>query len=772
METMAVWYLAFQSIGVVYGDVGTSPLYVFSSTFPNGSLPSHHDILGCVSLIFWTLMLLPLVKYALIVMNANDNGNGGTFALYSYICRHAKVSQLPPGQQHGDGDDNLLDKNSCIHMNHHPLRAAKIRQFLEENQFVKQILLIITLLGTCAVIGDGILTPAISVLSAVDGMQTKFPKLSTDEVAWISIVILIVLFSLQRFGTAKVGWLFAPFLMLWFICIFAIGIYNIIMHDWRVLYAFNPYYIVRYFMDRGTQAWISLGGIILCITGTEAMFADVSHFSVESIRRSLGFIVIPSLIAAYFGQGAYLMKFPEDAAQTFYKSIPPYNFIFWPMFAIAVISAVIASQAMISATFSIVEQSQALGCFPRVKIVHTSKSMLGQIYVPEVNWTLMLLCIAITGAFKTTTLLGNAYGIAVLAVMMVTTVLLTLIMLFIWQTPMYLTIAFPLVFLTIELIYFSSNLYKFDQGGYIPIAFAGILLVIMCVWHYVSKKKYELETGNEDDQHVSQSKLGGGRSPAVVPGVGLVYTRQAHGVPPLYKHFLENVHATHAVLVLVTIKTLPVAIVPKEERLYISRVSEEERFKITRVVRCMNEKQWVYRCVARYGYMEGSSKARSMASKKEPKSSKEENFEEALMESLKKHIMEGTINNEAEGLQVVIENENAGVESSTKNSKAAVEERHDVHNRNVVVVDDDDRNVVNGREALQEVAFLEECKQEGGVTYMLGKAEVRAAPHSNRFKRFVIDVLYDAIYRLCRTAALTLPVPPERLLKVAMIYEI
>ncbi|MCO5553961.1 hypothetical protein L7F22_007487 [Adiantum nelumboides] len=756
---VAICYLAFQSLGVVFGDVGTSPLYVLSSTF--SSNPSYHDILGALSLIFWTLILIPLVKYALIVMNANDNGNGGTFALYSFICRHVKVSQLPPGQQYDDDDKDvsLIDTSSCMVSNRYLHRAAKIRQFLEGNYFVKQILLIVALLGTCAVIGDGVLTPSISVRSAMDGIQTKFPNLSLDGVVWISIVILIFLFCLQRFGTAKVGWLFAPFLLLWFVCIFAIGIYNIIIHDWRVVYAFNPYYIVKYFMERRTQAWISLGGIILCVTGTEAMFADVSHFSVASVRRALTYIVIPSLIAAYFGQGAYLMKHPEDAAQTFFKSIPPYNFIFWPMFAISVISAVIASQAMISATFSIVEQSQALGCFPRVKVVHTSKSMLGQVYVPEVNWTLMVLCILIVGFFKTTTLLGNAYGIAVVAVMMVTTSLLTLIMLFIWQTPLYLAIAFPFVFLTIELIYFTSNLYKFTQGGYIPIVFAGILLLIMCTWQYVSKKKFELET--RDDSLLVLQTGSGGPSPVVVPGIGLVYTRQVNGVPPVYKHFLENVHATHAVLVLVTIKTLQVPIVPEAERFSISKVSEEERLSITRVPRDENhDKQYVYRCVARYGYMEGSSRAR-MASKNGPNSSKV-NFEEALIASLKKQILElGSISSEQEVMQVVIENRNDGEQRSTSNINAVGKKRHNADHYNVAA-----------SEAFREVSFLEECRKEGGVTYMLGKAEVRAAPQSSRFKRFVVDVLYDAIYRMCRTSSLTLPVPPERLLKVAMTYEI
>ncbi|MCO5569839.1 hypothetical protein L7F22_023553 [Adiantum nelumboides] len=279
----------------------------------------------------------------------------------------------------------------------------------------------------------------------------------------------------------------------------------------------------------------------------------------------------------------------------------------------------------------------------------------------------------------------------------------------------------------------------------------------MCTWQYVSKKKFELET--RDDSPLVLQTGSGGPSPVVVPGIGLVYTRQVNGVPLVYKHFLENVHATHAVLVLVTINTLQVPIVSEVERFSINKVSDEER--LTRVPKDENhEKQYVYRCVARYGYTEGSSGAR-MASKNEPKSSKV-NFEEALIAILKRQILElGSISSDQEVVQVVIEKENDGEQRSFSNINAVRKKRHNADHYNVAA-----------SEAFREVSFLEGCRKEGGVTYMLGKAEVRAAPQSSRFKRFVVDVLYDAIYRMCQTSSLTFPVPPERLLKVAMTYEI
>ncbi|KAJ0656038.1 putative potassium transporter [Helianthus annuus] len=412
--------LSFQSLGVVYGDLGTSPLYVFYNTFPD-KITDTEDIVGALSLIIYSLTLVPLIKYVFIVCRANDNGQGGTFALYSLLCRHAKVNTIP--NQHKTDEELTTYSRSTIHEKSF---AAKTRRWLEGDAFKKNVLLLLVLVGTCMAVGDGILTPAISVLSASGGIKIDHPGMSTDVVVVVAVVILVGLFSLQHYGVDKVGWLFAPIVLLWFLLIGGIGIFNIWKHDSGVLRAFSPVYIFRYFKRRGKKGWTSLGGIMLSITGTEALFADLAHFPVSAIQLAFTVVVFPCLLLAYSGQAAYLMNNKDHASDAFYRSIP--DGIYWPMFIIATLAAIVASQATISATFSIIKQANALGCFPRVKVIHTSSKFLGQIYIPDINWILMILCIVVTAGFKNQSQIGNAYGTAVVIVMLATTFLMILIM--------------------------------------------------------------------------------------------------------------------------------------------------------------------------------------------------------------------------------------------------------------------------------------------------------------------------------------------------------
>ncbi|KAJ0971903.1 hypothetical protein J5N97_019862 [Dioscorea zingiberensis] len=593
-----VMQLAFQSIGVVYGDIGTSPLYVFSSTFSD-RVPSHRDILGALSLIIYSLTLFPLIKYVFIVLWANDNGDGGTFALYSLICRHSKVSALPNTK----AEEMELSAYQMKLPTKHLKRAEMIKEALEKSTWAKTLLLSVALLGTCMVIGDGILTPCISVLSAVDGVRNIDAGISRDVVAMISVAILLVLFSIQRFGTDKVGYTFAPAILVWYTFIGVIGVFNLIRHDSNVLKAFNPMYIVYYFQSDPKEAWISLGGVVLCMTGTEAMFADLGHFSVRSIQIAFTGLVYPCLICAYVGQAAYLSSNPSDVSDAFYKSTP--ESVYWPMFAVAVLASIIASQAMISATFAIVKQSMALGCFPRVRIIHTSHKHEGQVYIPEINFLLMVACVLVTASFKDTTNIGNAYGIAVVAVMIVTTSLLVLIMLMIWQTNLLLIALFVIVFGSFELLYFSSVLYKFNKGGYLPLSFAAALFFVMYVWHYVQTKRHEFEVEHKVSAQYLSS-LGSDLGISRVPGMGLLYTELTQGIPAIFPHFLTNLPAIHSVLVFVSVKYLPVNKVPTEERFLLRRVGPKD-YKM-------------YRCIVRYGYRD-----RRIASSE---------FEQLLMQNL------------------------------------------------------------------------------------------------------------------------------------------
>ncbi|KAJ0977696.1 hypothetical protein J5N97_013170 [Dioscorea zingiberensis] len=625
----SIMALAFQSLGIIYGDIGTSPLYVFSSIFTDG-IKHNDDILGVLSLIYYTITLIPLLKYVLIVLQANDNGDGGTFALYSLICRHSKVGLMPSQQ----AEDREVSNFRLDLPSRRSKRASKIKASLENSMFAKYFLLVATMLGTAMVIGDGILTPCISVLSAVSGLKQAASSLNDDNIAWISVVILIFLFMVQRFGTDKVGYTFAPIITIWFLCIAIIGILNFFKYDPWVFKAINPKYIVDYFKRNGKNAWISLGGVVLCITGVEALFADVGHFSVRSIQISMCSMVYPSLIFAYTGQASYLRKHMDDVSDTFYKSIPePF---YWPMFVVAMFAAIIASQAMISGAFSIVQQSLSLGCFPRVKIIQTSNKYEGQVYVPEMNYIIMVACVVITLVFKNTEKIGNAYGIAVVFVMTLTSAFLVIVMIMIWKLNIIFVILYILVMGSMELLYLSSVLYKFNDGGYIPVGFAVFLVAVMIIWNYVYRMKYMFEMEHTVASE-RMAEIAVDPSLRRVPGLALFYSELVNGIPPIFEHYISNVPALHSVLVFVSVKSLPISKVPRDERFLFRRVGPSELL--------------LFRCIVRYGY-------------KDTMSSEHETFDSLLVQGLKEFIKQ-------EGLKVNEEIE-VEVETVEREMKAGV----------------------------------------------------------------------------------------------------
>ncbi|MFQ6635058.1 hypothetical protein Gotur_011959 [Gossypium turneri] len=576
-----VFNLAFQSIGIVYGDLGTSPLYVYPSIFSNG-IKHRDDILGALSLVFYTLTFLPLVKYVFVVLRANDNGEGGTFALYSLICRYARVSLIPSQQ----AEDREVS-NYKLELPSKRLKLASVlKSGLQKSQFAKIFLLLVTMLGTSMVIGDSIFTPSISVLSAVAGVKEVTSALTDDMIAGISVVILIFLFMIQRFGTHRVSYTFAPVLCVWFVLIGGIGFYNIIKHDKTVLKAINPMYIVEYFIRNKKDAWISLGGVVLCTTGAEALFADLGHFSVRAIQVSMCSMVYPALILAYTGQSSYLRQYPDEVSDAFYKSVPGRP-LYWPMFVVSILAAAIASQAMISGTFSIVHQSLSLGCFPPVKVVYTSANHEGQVYIPAINYILMLACIGVTAGFKSTVKIGNAYGTAVVFVMTLTSSLLVLVMIMIWKTNIFLIILYILTIGFVELLYLSSVLYKFTSGGYLPLAFSAVLMIIMYVWNDVYRRKYHYEL----DHKISPARLkeiSANKNMSRIPGLAMFYSELVHGIPPIFEHYVSNVPALHSIIVFVSMKSLHINKVPPEERYFFRRVEPRELF--------------AFRCVVRYGY--------------------------------------------------------------------------------------------------------------------------------------------------------------------------
>ncbi|KAF8411281.1 hypothetical protein HHK36_003828 [Tetracentron sinense] len=637
---------------------------------------------------------------------------GGTFALYSLLCRHAKIKIIP--NQHRTDEELTTYSRGTFH--EHSC-AAKTKRWLEAHACKRNALLILVLVGTCMMIGDGILIPAIS-----------------EVVVIVAVVILVGLFSMQHYGTDKVGWLFAPIVLLWFLLIGGIGAFNIWKYDRTVLKAISPIYIYRFFKRGG---WTSLGGIMLSITGTEALFADLAHFPVLAVQIAFTVVVFPCLLLAYSGQAAYLMKHHDHVFDAFYRSIP--KRIYWVMFVVSTAAAIVASQATISATFSIIKQALALGCFPRVKVVHTSRKFLGQIYIPEINWILMILCIAVTVGFKNQSQIGNAYGTAVVIVMLVTTFLMIPIMLLVWRCHWILVLIFTGLSLAVECTYFSAVLFKVNQGGWVPLVIAAAFLIIMYVWHYGTVKRYEFEMHSK----VSMAWIHGlGPSLGLVrvPGIGLVYTDLASGVPHIFSHFITNLPAIHSVVVFVCVKYLPVYTVPQEERFLVKRIGPKNFH--------------MFRCAARYGYKDLHKK--------------DEDFEKMLFECLfvfvrLESMMEGCSDSDEYSLYGNTTSSNAEPTLSLTDSIVPVKLPLQ---QNIMVKS---LGQESSHSEVEELEFLNSCR-DAGVVHILGNTVVRASRDSNIIKKVAIDYVYAFLRKICRENSVILNVPHESLLNVGQIF--
>ncbi|KAL0334186.1 UNVERIFIED_CONTAM: putative potassium transporter 12 [Sesamum angustifolium] len=737
--------LGFQTLGVVYGDMGTSPLYVFADVFSKVPITSDVDILGTLSLVIYTIALIPLMKYVFVVLKANDSGEGGTFALYSLICRYANVNLLPNRQQADEYISSFKLRLPTPELE----RALNIKEALEHKSYMKKLLLLLVLMGTSMIIGDGILTPAISVMSAVSGLQGRIPGFGTDALVITSIVILVGLFSIQRFGTSKVGFMFAPALALWFFSLGAIGIYNLFKYDITVVKAVNPFYIYLFFKKNSTNGWSALGGCVLCITGAEAMFADLGHFSVPSIQVMIFNYTAapPPPTALHIGQALFDIIVVNVA-----------DGLFWPVFATATVAAVIASQAMISASFSCVKQAMALGCFPRLKIIHTSKKMMGQIYIPVINYFLMVMCIIVVAVFRSTTQIANAYGIAEVGVMIVSTTLVTLVMLLIWQTNLFLAICFPLIFGAIELIYLSAVLSKLLEGGWLPLAFASFFLCVMYTWNYGSVLKYHSEVRGKISMDL-MLELGSSLGTVRVPGIGLLYNELVQGIPSVFGQFLLDLPAIHSTIVFVCIKYVPVPVVPQEERFLFRRVCPKDYH--------------MFRCIARYGY-------------KDIRKEDHHAFEQLLVESLEKFLRK-----EAQDLALETSLQERDLDSISMRSR-------DDDNQDLDGIGDLKTPLLQGPRTDEtgastslrpqlpelpasvmavdedpsleyELSALKEAS-DSGFTYLLGHGDVRATKNSVFLKKLVVNYFYAFLRRNCRGGAATMRVPHMNIMRVGMTY--
>ncbi|KAH9747264.1 Potassium transporter 10 [Citrus sinensis] len=585
LSALLLMRFAFKSLGVVYGDLGTSPMYVLYNTFPDG-IKDTEDVIDALSLIIYTLTIIPLIKYVLIVCRANDNGQ--------------------------------------------------------------------------------------------------------EAVVLVAVAILVVLFSVQHFGVDKVGWLFAPIVFVWF----------------------------------------------LLIGGTEALFADVCQFPVLSIQIAFATVVYPCLLLAYTGQAAYLMKNPDHVHDVFYRSIP--DIIYWPVFVVATAAAVVASQATISATFSLIKQAVALGCFPRVKVMHTSKKYSSHIYIPEINWILMILCVAVTAGFKNQHQIGNACGMFILC--SVTEVYLINILsdakLWIWFCRRDSNVG--------NNIDYDPN-YAIHRGGWVPLVIAAAFFISMSVWHYGTMKRHQFEL---------QSKvpiewiLGLGPSLGLVrvPGVGLVYSELANGVPHIFAHFITNLPAIHSVVIFVCVKYIPVYTVPEGERFLVTRVGPKSFH--------------MFHCAARYGYKDLHKR--------------DDEFEKNLFENLFRFMRLESLMDSCMASEVY-----SPCDQGDSKDDANLPDPHKVTttfspNSIVSVVSPEytvrtmSSSQMISQDEIDELEFLTNSR-DTGVVHILGKTVMMARRDSEFYKKILIDYIYTFLRKICRENNAIFYCPRECLLNVGQV---
>jgi KUP system potassium uptake protein len=505
--------LSLGALGVVYGDIGTSPLYALRESLEgHGLAPNPVNVLGVLSLIFWSLVLVISIKYLIFVMRADNDGEGGILALTALL--------MPSKIVRGGG---------------------------------RWLLILLGLFGTALLYGDGIITPAISVLSAVEGLKIVTTAFE-PYILPIAIVILVLLFLIQPRGTGAVGRLFGPIMIIWFVTLGVLGLWHIIQEP-SVLVALSPTYAINFFIVDGFKGFLVMGSVFLVVTGGEALYADMGHFGKLPIRIAWFILVLPGLLLNYLGQGAFLLRNPEAIENPFYLMAPPGLLI--PFVMLATMASVIASQALISGVFSITMQAMQLGYTPRLAIRHTSSQEMGQIYIPTINWLLMIACIGLVLGFESSSRLAAAYGIAVTLTMIITTLLLLVLAKEKWKWPAAAYIPFGIVFLAIDAGFLGANLFKIPDGGWFPLVVAVLIFTLLTTWKRGTALVAErLKTGGLpvetfiDGLEWKEIKR--------VPGTAVFMTRNTDTAPPALLANLRYNHVLHEKVVLLCAETAEV----------------------------------------------------------------------------------------------------------------------------------------------------------------------------------------------------------------------
>jgi KUP system potassium uptake protein len=542
--------LALGAIGIVYGDIGTSPLYAIREciTLPHGVAPGTANIFGVLSLVFWSITLVVSVKYLLYVMRADNDGEGGVLALMALAARPARAAATEDRDDAGTGPISMTMTG--------PRRT-------------KMMLLLLGLFGAALLYGDGVITPAISVLSAVEGLEVATSACSPFIVP-ITCIILVALFAVQRRGTGGIGAIFGPVTLLWFISIAAVGLPWVVRHP-QILGAMNPIHGVRFFVAHGRHGFLVLGSVVLCVTGGEALYADMGHFGTRPIRFAWYACVFPALLINYFGQGALLLERPEAAANPFYALVP--GQWLYPMVALATIATVVASQALISGAFSLTRQAVQLGYLPRLTIVHTSGKTEGQIYIPEVNWVLMVGCLVLVLGFQSSSNLADAYGIAVTGTMSITSVLFYYVARNLWGWSRLRAGGIVAVFLCFDLSFLAACSAKIAHGGWFPLAVAIGMFAVTVTWKRGRLLVGERMAADSLPMSLFLADIEACK-PYRVPGTAVFLSSTRRGTPNVLLHHFKHNKVLHKQVLILSIVTDAVPEVADDDKVHFKEFGQ------------------------------------------------------------------------------------------------------------------------------------------------------------------------------------------------------
>ena len=522
--------LTLGAIGVVYGDIGTSVLYALKEVFGSGHVPFTPDnVYGILSIFFWTLTTIVSIKYVSLVLRADNNGEGGLVAMLA-------------------------------------LASSSVR----DRPRLRSVLLVVGIFGTCLFYGDGVITPAISVLSAVEGLEVVSPAF-VKFVIPLTLIILFCLFAVQKRGTGGIGKFFGPITLVWFAAISVLGIYHIASQP-AILWAISPYYAVKFILNEPGTTFIILGAVVLCVTGGEALYADMGHFGKKPIRLAWFAVVMPSLTLNYFGQGALLLNEPDAVKNPFFMMAPDWALL--PLVILATAATVIASQALISGAFSVTKQVIQLGFLPRLQIQHTSVRDTGQIYIPFVNWGLFGAIVLAVVMFKSSSNLAAAYGIAVCTDMLITTVLTFYVIRYSWRYPLWLCISATGIFFVVDFAFWASNLMKLAEGGWFPLVIGGVILTFMLTWR--DGRELLNEKHREDALDLKSFLDAVFIAPPVrVDGTAVFLTTETGVVPNAMLHNLKHNKVLHAHNLFVTVRSHEIPWVGLDKRLQVEQLGHD-----------------------------------------------------------------------------------------------------------------------------------------------------------------------------------------------------